>query len=128
MSYRIGVYVGGTFTDVLLIDEKNSAPLPPQARQVQLLRCLRSLRPILPLPFGRRFGAPVSDRLAGTVNRRAATQASRTGLGVALISCVRMSSFSDAFSLEAVVSRTVQTHPTARIQPPTTSVGQCTPR
>jgi hypothetical protein len=128
MSYRIGVDVGGTFTDVLLIDEKNSAPLPPQARQVQLLRCLRSLRPILPLPFGRRFGAPVSDRLAGTVNRRAATQASRTGLGVALISCVRMSSFSDAFSLEAVVSRTVQTHPTARIQPPTTSVGQCTPR
>ena len=128
MSYRIGVYVGGTFTDVLLIDEKNSAPLPPQARQVQLLRCLRRLRPTLPLPFGRRLGAPVSDRLAGTVNRRAATQASRTGLGVALISWVRMSSFSDAFSLEAVVSRTVQTHPIERIQPPTTSVGQCTPR
>jgi N-methylhydantoinase A/oxoprolinase/acetone carboxylase beta subunit len=31
MSYRIGVDVGGTFTDVLLIEEKNSrsAPLPP---------------------------------------------------------------------------------------------------
>jgi hypothetical protein len=68
-----------------------------------------------------------SDRLAGIVDRRAAIQLSRSGLGVADLTGVNVLVFG-RFLLGAVVSRTVQSHPTAKIQPPTTSVGQCTPR